>query len=89
MQASLKGNDEFVRVTEGLYRNKTATSADVDQAKSEREIVVGGLLDAEEALLKRKRSLGEILNLPPEQAERLEVRGTLADTAPPPPALAS
>ena len=26
MQASLKGNDEYVRVTEGLYRSKTATS---------------------------------------------------------------
>ena len=39
MQASLNGNDEYVRVTQGLYRKKTATSADVDQAKSEREIV--------------------------------------------------
>jgi outer membrane protein, heavy metal efflux system len=88
MQASLKGNDEYVRVTQGLYENKTATSADLDQAKSEREVVAAGLLDAEEALLKRKRSLGEILNLAPDEAERLEVRGSLADTAPPPPPLA-
>ncbi len=88
MEASLKGNDEYVRVTQGLYEKKNLTSADLDQAKSEREIVAVGLLDAEEALLKRKRVLGEILNLPPDQAERLEVRGTLADTAPPPPGLA-
>ena len=86
MEASLKGNDEYVRVTQGL-KQKNLTSADVDQAKSEREVVAVGLLDAEEVLLKRKRALGEILNLPPDEAERLEVRGTLADTAASPPGL--
>jgi cobalt-zinc-cadmium efflux system outer membrane protein len=88
MQASLKGNDEYVRVTQGLYEKGTATSAEFDQAKSDREIVAVGLLDAEEALLKRKRVLGEILNLPPEESERLELRGKLAETGPPPPPFA-
>ena len=45
-----------------------------------------GLIDAEEALLKRKRVLGEMLNLSPEEAERLEVRGKLLSRGPPPPA---
>ena len=38
---------------------------------------MSGLLDAEEACCQRKRSLGEILNLPPDEAERLELRGTI------------
>ncbi len=40
--------------------NGSASRLDVDQAKSEREIVVLGIIDAEETLLKRKRVLGEM-----------------------------
>jgi outer membrane protein, heavy metal efflux system len=86
LRESLKGLDEIVRINEFLYKQKSGTSADVDQAKSERAIAVAGLMDAEEGLLKRKRVLGEILNLPPEEAERIELRGTLSETGPPPPA---
>ena len=90
LRKSLSGRTRVVRVHAGAIRKKDGTSADVDQAKSEREIAVVGLLDAEEALLKRKRVLGEILNLPPEEAERLELRGTLSETGPPrPPARSS
>ena len=45
---------------EGLYQQKNATSADVDQARSDREIAVVGLLDAEEAVRQRKVVLGEL-----------------------------
>ena len=88
LRVSVSGLDEIVRIHQELYEKKSGTSADVEQAKSEREIAVVGLVDAEEVLLKRKRVLGEILNLPPEEAERLELRGTLSETGPPPPALA-
>ena len=44
-------------------------------------------MDAEEALLKAKRTLGGYWNLPPDAAEGLEVRGSLRDTAPPPPGI--
>ena len=87
LRKSLQGNDEVVRIHVEQYRQKGGTRADVDQAKSEREIVVAGLLDAEESLLKRKRILGEILNLLPEEAERIEVRGRLSEPGPSPPAL--
>ena len=42
-------------------------------------------MDAEETLRKAKRSLARLLNLPPSDAERLEVRGTLEEPGPPPP----
>jgi cobalt-zinc-cadmium efflux system outer membrane protein len=84
-QVSVKGLDEVLKATETLYRQDKAVSADVDQAKSDREIAVVGLLDAEESLRQKKRTLAEQLNLPPDAADRLEVRGTLQDFAPPPP----
>jgi cobalt-zinc-cadmium efflux system outer membrane protein len=84
-QVSVKGLDEVLKATETLYRQDKAVSADVDQAKSDHEIAVVGLLDAEESLRQKKRTLAEQLNLPPDEADRLEVRGTLQDLAPPPP----
>jgi cobalt-zinc-cadmium efflux system outer membrane protein len=85
LQTSVKGLDEVLRVYQGLYDKKNATSADVDQANSDRQLAVVGLLDAEQAVVQRKLVLGELINLAPEQAERLELRGTIADLAPPPP----
>ena len=58
LQTSIKGLDEVLRVYEGLYEQKNATSADVDQARSDREIALSGLLDAEEAVRQRKRGSG-------------------------------
>ena len=43
------------------------------------------MLDAEENLRKAKRTLGLMLNLAPDQAESLKVRGTIEDHGPPPP----
>jgi cobalt-zinc-cadmium efflux system outer membrane protein len=44
-------------------------------------------MDAEEMLQKRKRVLGELLYISPQEAERLEVRGTLRYESPPLPPL--
>ena len=87
LRVSLLGNDDIVRMHDELYRQKGGTIADLDQARSEREIVVAGLFDAEENLKKRKRVLGEILNLEPDEAERLEVRGKLSEEGPSLPAV--
>jgi cobalt-zinc-cadmium efflux system outer membrane protein len=84
-RTSVEGLDELLRINRELYRQKNATSADVDQAKADREIAAAGLISALEDLLQRKRTLAEILNLPPEAAERLELRGAIGDLAPPPP----
>ena len=84
VQTSVQGLDEYLRVNQRLFQQKSATSADVDQAKSDREIAAVGLLDAEENLRQKKRTLGELLNLLPDQAEQLELRGRLGDAGPPP-----
>jgi cobalt-zinc-cadmium efflux system outer membrane protein len=87
VRESIAGLDEVLRVNRGLYE-RNATSADVDQARSDREVGIVNLMDAEENLRQRNRALGELLNLPPEQAEHLTLRGKLRTPAPPPPALA-
>jgi cobalt-zinc-cadmium efflux system outer membrane protein len=87
IRESIKGLDEFVRVNQESYKLSNATRPDVDQAKADRETAVAGLMSAEGDVLLRKQTLAEILNLPPDRAERLELRGTIYDLAPPPPVL--
>jgi cobalt-zinc-cadmium efflux system outer membrane protein len=87
-QTSVKWNADFLAKQERLKAADRATSADVDQAEAELQIARAGLLDAEEILRRAKRTLSELLNLPPEAAERLELRGTIEDLAPEPPPLA-
>jgi cobalt-zinc-cadmium efflux system outer membrane protein len=87
MKESVKGFDEVVRVAEGHYEKRLGTRSDVDQAKSDRASAVLGVIDAEEMLQKRKRVLGEMLYLSPEDSERLEVRGVLRYESPQPPPL--
>jgi cobalt-zinc-cadmium efflux system outer membrane protein len=86
-RVNAQGLREVVRVTEAQYKEATVTSADVNQARSESSIALVSLLDAEEALRQKQRTLAELLNVPPDQAERLELRGSIDDRAPPPPPL--
>jgi cobalt-zinc-cadmium efflux system outer membrane protein len=85
--ASVAGLDVLLEKTRDLFREDTASSADVNEVKTLREIAEVGVLDAEENLRKAKRTLGLVLNLAPDQAESLEVRGTIVDRGPPPPPL--
>ena len=83
LQTSIDGLNEVLRVYEGLFKDKTGTQPEVDQARSDRGIADVGLLEAEDAVRQRKLVLGELLSLSPDQAERLELRGTIGDLAPP------
>jgi outer membrane protein, heavy metal efflux system len=87
MKKSVIGLDEVVRVALGHYEKRTGTRSDVDQAKSDRASAALGVIDAEEMLQRRKRVLGEMLNLSPQDSERLEVRGALRYEGPQPPPL--
>jgi cobalt-zinc-cadmium efflux system outer membrane protein len=84
-QVNARGLEEFLRVTRIQYQKAAASSADVYQAQSDARIGAVSLLDTEETLRQRQRTLAELLNIPPDQAEALEFRGTLEDRAPPPP----
>jgi cobalt-zinc-cadmium efflux system outer membrane protein len=85
VETNVRGLDLYLRTYEELFKQNTATSADVDAARSERDIAAAGLDDAEQFLLQKKRSLGEILFLSPEDAEMIALRGTIGDRGPPPP----
>ncbi|MGC8644098.1 MAG: TolC family protein, partial [Isosphaeraceae bacterium] len=84
-KASVAGLGVLLQKTQLLYDKDIASRADVNQVKAQRQIAEVGVLDAEENLRKAKRTLALLLNLPPEQADALEVRGTLEDRGPPPP----
>jgi cobalt-zinc-cadmium efflux system outer membrane protein len=87
-RASVAGLDRLLRVTQLLYERDIASRADVNQVKAQKQIAEVGGLDAEENLRRAKRTLGMMLNLPPDQAEALELRGNIEDLGPPPPPLA-
>ncbi len=84
-RVALKGLDEVLRAMEAMFEKDTTTSAEVDQIRADREIAAIGLVDAQENVRRANRILGELLNIPADLAEALEVRGTLEDDAPPPP----
>ncbi len=84
-KASADGLTGLIRATELLYEKDLASRADVNQVRAQKEIADVGLADAEENLRQAKRLLGLMLNIPPDQAENMEVQGTIDDRAPPPP----
>jgi cobalt-zinc-cadmium efflux system outer membrane protein len=83
-KASVAGLDVLLDKTQHLMED-TASRADVNEVRTQRQIAEVGVLDAEENLRKAKRTLALSLNLPPDQAESLEVRGTIDDRGPSPP----
>jgi cobalt-zinc-cadmium efflux system outer membrane protein len=85
-RVTVEGLDKVLSATEAMLRRSTMTSANVDQARSERDIAAISLLDAEENLRQKNRILAELLNIPPDQAAELPIRGTIEDAGPPPPA---
>ncbi len=55
---------------------------DVDRIAIQRGSAAIGLEDAQESLLRHRRSLALLINLPPSEAATLRLRGTVRDTAP-------
>jgi cobalt-zinc-cadmium efflux system outer membrane protein len=82
---SVAGYTSLYDVTLQLYRRDQLTRADVYRVSVSLNSAKVGLADAEENLRKAKRDLGTLLNLPPQKAESIEVRGTIQDLAAPPP----
>jgi outer membrane protein, heavy metal efflux system len=84
-RTSAAGLRDVVAKTRTLLKNETITEADYYQVANQLEAAEVGVMDAEEAYRDAKRTLGGLLNIPPEQAEALEMRGTIRDLVPPPP----
>src|SRR5262249_49346585 len=71
--------------TRGLYEKGSRTIADVSRIEALYEAAEVEVMDAQEALLTTKRTLGVLLNIPGPHAEALEIRASIRDNAPPPP----
>jgi cobalt-zinc-cadmium efflux system outer membrane protein len=84
-RVNARGLEEFLRANQELFRKAGGSRADLEQAQSESAAATVSLSDAEEALRQRKRILAAMLNLPPADADRFELRGALEDPGPPPP----
>src|SRR5262249_25535068 len=79
---------QVLSVTQELFDKDQATRADVNRVKIERESSYIGMLDAEETLKQKKRGLGALLNILPQEAENIDLRGSIVDKGPAPPASA-
>ena len=82
-EAGLQGLDRVLDATRKLQRFSDRTSADVLLLEGQRASAELGVMDAREGLRKAKLALGNLLNLPPIQAEALEVRASLRNPEPP------
>jgi cobalt-zinc-cadmium efflux system outer membrane protein len=86
-RTSVLGLNEVLKKTRAQLQQQIVTEADVDRVKNQRDAAEIGLADAEDALRDANRTLGGLLAIPPAAAENLAVRGTIHDTAEPPPPL--
>ncbi len=68
-----------------LFDKHDLTRADVFRARKFLEAARLGVIDSEEMAKRTRRSLGLLLNVPPQEAESIEIRGTIADLGPPAP----
>ncbi|MFO0908324.1 MAG: TolC family protein [Isosphaeraceae bacterium] len=76
-RAAVDGLKSLYNVTNELYRRDQATLADVKRIQVTLNAAEVGLDDASEALRKARHDLGTLLNLAPEQADALELRGSI------------
>lgn len=84
-RVTVEGLEKLLSAMEAFYKESNTSSGDVDQTRSELAIASIGLVNAEAELRRTTRMLAEMLSIPPDQADSVEVRGTIEDAAPPPP----
>jgi cobalt-zinc-cadmium efflux system outer membrane protein len=84
-KAAVAGLTSLHKVTKELYEKDQETRAGVARVQSQLTTAEVGLIDSEEGLRKSRRALGVLLNMPADQAETLEVRGTIQDLSGGPP----
>lgn len=84
-RASMTGLSEVLKTTEALFKKGLQPQNEVERAAIQRDNAEVALQAAETALRQAKQSLATLLNISPETAENLELRGTLHDRGEPPP----
>jgi cobalt-zinc-cadmium efflux system outer membrane protein len=81
-EAGLQGIDRVLDATQKLKKFSEKTSGDVLLLKAQRGSAAVGVEDASEGLRRAKLALGSYLNLPPMQAESIEILAPLKPVEP-------
>jgi outer membrane protein, heavy metal efflux system len=84
-KASLEGLERLLESVQKKFEAGAIFEADRNRVRIQRDQAAIGLADAEQSLKNSTRTLASLLNIPPDQAESLQLRGTINDTASPPP----
>lgn len=84
-ETSVKGLRSLLDQLEARLKAGEDIQAQVSKIRIQLYSSEVGLADSRALLRKNNRNLGTLLFLPPDQAENLQVRGTIFDKAPPPP----
>ena len=87
-EAGLKGLNRSLEATEGLYKQGLKKFSDVQRIRIQRNLAEQQLLESQEAYVKAKQALATQLNISPDQAESIELRGTLKYSGLTPPSTA-
>lgn len=86
-RASLDGLNQVLKTTEEQYRKQLVPQTEVEGTAIQRDTAEVAVEQAEVTLRQAKRALAVLLDIPPAQADSLELRGSIRDeNAPPPPA---
>jgi len=75
--AGLRGAIRAEEATKSLVDKKEKKETDLARVRIQRKTGEQQLLESREALIKAKRALAATLNIPPDEADALEVNGTL------------
>ena len=81
----MEGLDKILVPTRDKYKQGSINKAELLRVENQRVLAELGRLDASESVRKAKRSLANILSMPPGEADSIEVLGTLKDKASPAP----
>ncbi len=84
-RTSVKGLEALHARYQDLYNRGNASLGDLNTAKIQLRTAQLGLRDAEAAYRKAKLDMGSLMNLTVKEIEKLELRGSIEDKAPPPP----
>ena len=84
-KASLEGLKRVLATTEQQYAKQTVPQSEVENATIQRDTAEVSLEQADTALRQAKRALAVMLDIPPGEADRLDVLGSIRDEAAPPP----
>ncbi|HUY31449.1 MAG TPA: TolC family protein [Pirellulales bacterium] len=84
-RAGLAGLDRVLRTARGQFDAGDISEPEYERVAGLRDTAEIQLEQADFAMSQAKLSLAAMINIPPSEADGIELRGTLTDTAPPPP----